>query len=642
MNVMMLKKTGNALPGFVPWMALISILMLLVPSCSSAPVSEDDSRAEEVSMAEFVSAKGAANSLEHESESKGAPLAKDSCDELRVQQVVRKVRGMEPAQSKALKRLNEQCSVSDWGALKPFECSCEALEEFLHASQAVKLWEGACCASSTSCSRDGRCAPVELEGAAFVNRLFEAQQVATALGQIGLHCERPVCQATQGGCQQSEVCARSGRCGLDRRGSCAPMTESHCAESTDCRDSAMCRLDEPGRACRLDCTHSSMCQEQGYCFYDENARWCKANEPGHCQESAACAEEGRCYLETLEDYQDREWRMGEPPRGCYSKVDRAVENARDTLDQTLKTAMVPLLRMALKEEGAGRARVQISSAGLDYEELESVFYVDVSVPPSDSLRARYRVDCKTFYEEVRALRPATVHQNANYQILADPYRLRTSEHVLVDHLESACAPNGSTHVLPMSWVGPILSLLVDSYHEDYYGRGYASEYYRTFDLRTGEAARLDALIEPASIIEAIKGDSWVQQYIERTEARIAREETSTEEKEEAIALLANFHGATDLFELEGLLQELVSRATRHYSKPSFQGYAFYTYDAKKNRVALRLSLGFLDIGRIEVPTVLGLWVEPRQEFKETFRQAHAEGRLMAGGNVGLPGISGAP
>jgi hypothetical protein len=384
---------------------------------------------------------------------------------------------------------------------------------------------------------------------------------------------------------------------------------------------------------------------QGYCSYEDGR--CEASEPSHCEASEACAEEGRCYLETLEDYAKRKWQMGGPPRGCYSKVDRAVEVAQNTLDQTLRTAVIPLLRMALKAEDAGHARVQIPRYHPRYDWLEQlgpVFYVDVSVPPSDSLRARYRVDCRTFFAELRALRPATVHQNGIYQILADPYRLRTSKHVLIDGLESACDPKDHTRVSPMSWVGPIVSLNFDYYLEpdDDYGREYVGESYRTLDLRTGEAAKLDALIEPASIVDAIKGDSWVQQFIGRTEEHIADEKTSTEQKQEATALLAKFRRATDLEELEGLLQEIVSSATRHDSKPSFQGYAFYSYDAKKNRVALRLSLGSIGIGGIGRATVLGLWVTPRQEFEELFRQAHAEDRLMAGGNPGFPGFSGSP
>ena len=535
-------------------------------------------------------------------------------------------------------RLRQRCSADgDW-PLRLKGCSCEALREYLIGSEEVFAWRAQCCADSAQCSRRERCTAAEVAPDRWVEQLKEATAVSIDSMEDRLGCVEAGCRATASDCQSSDACRRRGRCGVDEEGNCAPMVENHCVQSEDCREDQQCALTEPGGRCVCDlgddaCNCAQQCAEDGRCVFNEHANWCEPATDEHCRESRACGEQRRCYLG------EQIWpTSGEPYPVCYSKVARAVGEAKGRTLKGRDVASGVLLRQVL-EVGGEEATVEVGIDRIVDASFESVqrsrAHVTVELAGGDEPVVT-TVDCEAYFEVMREVRGVRAFRQGEYRLYFEEGRVRSDDAVLYDHKRSACRSFNDTSRGALSWVGPVWSVEYSNYWTNLMGRGHGSLRRESFDLRTGEAAALDLLVDPDSVVEAIRQDPWVIDRLEGfRKTRIEAQGIDEEERREVMEQLAAFNEAETLDEVEIALAELLLNSREGHIWNAFWrrdglfgGYAFFDYDASRDRVAMRLEIADRSRQPPEQPVTLGLWVTPRQGKGHYFERAASDGWLM--------------
>ncbi|MFW5967565.1 MAG: hypothetical protein ACOCV2_08615 [Persicimonas sp.] len=142
-----------------------------------------------------------------------------------------------------------------------------------------------------------------------------------------------------------------------------------------------------------------------------------------------------------------------------------------------------------------------------------------------------------------------------------------------------------------SLVGPVLSYRVISMTSPCEAVPYGHPDFYTIDLRDGSAADLTALVQPKSLLSALKEDTWVKEHV--SEERLDEVES-----------------------LEALLGD--SPMTQ------FQHYSFYDWDPDRQKVAVRIWKPHIGGKWSGSFPFIGLWVSPRPEFREYFEAADDE------------------
>lgn len=142
-----------------------------------------------------------------------------------------------------------------------------------------------------------------------------------------------------------------------------------------------------------------------------------------------------------------------------------------------------------------------------------------------------------------------------------------------------------------SLVGPILSYRGITMTSPCEAVPYGHPDFYTIDLRDGSAAELTALVQPESLLSALKEDRWVKEKV--PDKRL-----------------------DDADSLEALLGDSPMRQFQHYS--------FYDWDADRQKVAVRIWKPHISGKWSGSFSFLGLWVSPRPEFREYFEAADEE------------------
>jgi len=165
-------------------------------------------------------------------------------------------------------------------------------------------------------------------------------------------------------------------------------------------------------------------------------------------------------------------------------------------------------------------------------------------------------------------------------------------------------------------VGSIVSYY---YTSDTYGAGAAHPNYadglssvdvskvqKNGDTLAYAQANLGDLVDEASLVNAIKADKWVRGKVSGAD-------------------LKKVQTARNLQELGDALQEGLLNSGSCYSTPIYDGklqsFAIYDYNAAKNLVAVRVSVGYSAHACAgEAPTVqLGLLVKPRADLEYSLK-----------------------
>ena len=136
---------------------------------------------------------------------------------------------------------------------------------------------------------------------------------------------------------------------------------------------------------------------------------------------------------------------------------------------------------------------------------------------------------------------------------------------------------------PLSQIGPIFSYATHKSSATDCADPVSTERWTALDLRTQKPAPLDALIDPNSILAALKKHSW-------TRATVASSNT---------------------------LDDAIN-ALKAVDPQGFQGYAFGHFRSASGEVQLRIEF---HKDSPDLVTPISIWVAPRDEFRETFENA---------------------
>ena len=377
------------------------------------------------------------------------------------------------------------------------------------------------------------------------------------------------------------------------------------------------------------CLCSVECMESGACSYNDELAMCSPASEEHCRQSRVCEEEGRCdYGEVYDGFRGVTW-----PR-CYSRNEATVEAARTDVQRSLERASNVLLREALRlarDEGQVRGLVvrvrDQESWTLDHT------WVRVGIDSSGITGepVSYDVDCEGFVASLRRVQEPRELRQGEYRVLVDPLGVRTADGFVYDHGDDLCQRFHYEAREMTSWVGPVWSVDYERWWSDAMGRGYGSQRLEAFDLRTGEAAPLDLMVEAETIVAALREDPWIRDRLDRLD-RLDVDVEGVDDGELASAVGA-FVNARTLAEIEEALGRILGFEdswSRWNLEAPFGGYSFAEYDVERDRVAMRLEIRHSRTRPPEPPVTLGLWVQPRDEYREDFRRAHDEGWLMSG------------
>ena len=233
-------------------------------------------------------------------------------------------------------------------------------------------------------------------------------------------------------------------------------------------------------------------------------------------------------------------------------------------------------------------------------------------PKSSTIRS-----CRSFLERVRRRSEAA-------PLGAPPYRIRTNfglarydGHVVLDAPARTCRDfctresihgdfiGGSTRAL--SLVGPILSYSRETAEADAGVPPYHHQNWVSVDLRTMQTAKIDAIIESESVLDALKNDSFL-----RRRGDLSEKLSSADTLDAALAVLEKEFDAVG-------------------------GYAFNYYNPSTNLVALRFGFRLDTAGSSKNRmSQLGLWVEPKSEWVAAFQTAREapEGGFMMSNHDG--------
>ncbi|MGI9335709.1 MAG: hypothetical protein ACR2RL_21395 [Gammaproteobacteria bacterium] len=153
-----------------------------------------------------------------------------------------------------------------------------------------------------------------------------------------------------------------------------------------------------------------------------------------------------------------------------------------------------------------------------------------------------------------------------------------------------------------SLVGPIVTLRVFKSEAGGGGPPYHGEEWKTIDLRTGKTAALDAIVTPASLVEALANDPYLRANLPKQNLL----------QLDAATTLAESHAAWSP------LREAGSHA-----------YAFHDGADDQGRIIIRVAFLSQYCGLCpNTLSTLGLWVEPKRDARIWFEAARRGGGLL--------------
>jgi hypothetical protein len=211
--------------------------------------------------------------------------------------------------------------------------------------------------------------------------------------------------------------------------------------------------------------------------------------------------------------------------------------------------------------------------------------------------------CATFFERTRAETEPETLGAPPFQVDVDFWRLRYDGHVFVDGAHDVCrdfcadesARAGdfiASSLEGLSHIGPIFSYKRSTSEAGGGGPPYHGDDWGTVDLRTMQPAALDALVEPESVLKALRNDS----VIRRNEV-LAEALSKADSLDAALSALNKEIGATG-------------------------AYSFHYYNESKNVVAMRIAFRETTAGLSpNRMSQIGIWVTPREEWVAAFESA---------------------
>lgn len=186
-----------------------------------------------------------------------------------------------------------------------------------------------------------------------------------------------------------------------------------------------------------------------------------------------------------------------------------------------------------------------------------------------------------------------------FVVSAEPGRLRHGGFTVVSDAQSYCGRGIdrnkhdalSQQKRLLSLVGPIVSYSVSELESGGGGPSYGREYWVSVDLRRRKPAQLTALVDARDLLTALKRDSYLAPLFKKTQF--------TPHSVEAILRWAK---------------------KRKWDDP-LRSYAFFGFDAKRRKVALRIAFRAADGGHLTQVRQIGVWVTPRHEALPFFKAA---------------------
>ncbi|RAL20888.1 hypothetical protein DL240_14485 [Lujinxingia litoralis] len=570
-----------------------------------------------------------------------------SCDEFKLIHMAREMYSaaihLSPDQDLAAEGLRRHCA--DRRGVEG--CTCESLRQFLMRSTYVQSSISQGCARSEECRSEGVCEAVPPNDGSWLKELEPAVLLSRAASPGVLSCgDSALCQASNAGCARSANCALKGNCALGSSGSCVPTRDEHCLQSQNCQQSGHCALEEGRDYCTIDrdasCLRSDSCRIYGDCSYTERGG-CDAQSQELCEASQGCRDHGRCFLsaEVPGDVNDMYSEFYGKRRQCYSKVDEAVEHTVRMLwtEAYAAASLIPLragLERFKQEQGKFETYQdywQLNRDGVpDPDDEDRHVRVNLTL---DQTSTQFYVECRQAMELAADVLAPQVWRWEGFEVKLEPYRVVTDDHVLIDSRNSYCSgyrSNNGDSVALVSWVGPILT--VSHAWESTDSRTTVFRYWKSYDLRSGEEAPVDALVEMASVIEAFKKDPWVDEqitsYVRGIEERHARGDETDERLQEVREWVARFEASDSPEELSTMFNERVD-----YEKVELaQGpYALGPFDEERGLVKMYLAVTSYEAVHLTDFITLKLWVKPRPEYLEAIKRGDGIGALVSEGDL---------
>ena len=235
-----------------------------------------------------------------------------------------------------------------------------------------------------------------------------------------------------------------------------------------------------------------------------------------------------------------------------------------------------------------------------YGAVAEVEATDPDASSDDAFEAAPFRSCQALFARLEAAAEPRTAGVDDWQITVTPTAIRHDDETIVERdcterFHCQHAAEGQTVSLD-SLVGPLLSYRVVDHSIPCGSDTFAAPSYHTLDLRDGERAPLDALVEPDSLREALLEDSWVREHVPEKKRRRA-------------------DSLEDLLELPYLRQ-------LHF-------YSFYDWNAETGEVAMRIWLSEYTGTWTGSHSFVGLWVDLKPEFRQYFEAAdQGRGFLM--------------
>ena len=158
------------------------------------------------------------------------------------------------------------------------------------------------------------------------------------------------------------------------------------------------------------------------------------------------------------------------------------------------------------------------------------------------------------------------------------------------------AINEETRLL--SLIGPILSIQIKANKSGAGGNSYPEQRWKSVDVRTGFEVNIEELVDESSLANALMSDEYVKERLKT----VGTEVTRTHDWRELLHFLGQ--GAFPDHDLP------------KGRRDPFPGFSFYDYDAKNDRVALRLSFDRQPHYAYSTEiSQIGLWVKPSKQLR---------------------------
>ncbi|MGM0557832.1 MAG: hypothetical protein ACQEVA_15715 [Myxococcota bacterium] len=230
-------------------------------------------------------------------------------------------------------------------------------------------------------------------------------------------------------------------------------------------------------------------------------------------------------------------------------------------------------------------------------------YTVATFDTPDGQFGEHIASCSAFFERVRARTEPDAFGEPPFRVHAGFWQLRYDGHGIVDGAHDVCedfcedesARAGdfiASSLEGLSQVGPIFSYTRNTSQAEAGGAPHKSVSWGTIDLRTMQPPALDALVEPDSVLEALRSDTVI-----RRNETLSKALADADTFDAAIAAMEEEIGATG-------------------------AYAFHYYNARKNLVAMRIA--FRQDTTDNSPdrmSQIGIWVTPRDPWVAAFQAA---------------------